>query len=250
MAVSPSGFHIHIRNLVKRRAAGASVFELHVPQLTISSGETVVLKGVSGSGKSTLLDILAMALRPDTSQTFELTLPGHAGADVAALWQRGAIDRISSLRGRHIGYVLQTGGLLPFLTVRENIGLPGRLYRRDSSADIQHLSERLGIAHLLAKQPAQLSVGERQRVAIARALAHRPDIVLADEPTASVDPVNADIIFQLFLELVQQLGSAAVIASHDWQRLEKNSGYRILQHHIEQDGTVTRSSFWNDSNPG
>jgi putative ABC transport system ATP-binding protein len=247
MAACTPAFHIRIRDLIKRRAAGTAVFELHVPQLSIRSGETNVLKGVSGSGKSTLLDILAMALRPDTSAAFELSLQDSERIDIAGLWQGGAIDRLSRLRGEHIGYVLQTGGLLPFLTVRENIGLSSRRNQRDSGAEIESLSDRLGIAPLLAKLPAQLSVGERQRVAIARALAHRPAIVLADEPTASVDPVNADIIFQLFLELVQQMGIAAVIASHDWQRLE-SGGYRILQHRVERDGTLTRSSFWHDDN--
>jgi len=231
------------RDLVKRRVGGGTAFELRVPELRIAPGELLVLRGASGCGKSTLLDLLALALRPDEAQCFSFR-PEHRGAsDLWRLWQRDDLDGLGQLRGTHIGYVLQTGGLLSFLTARENIALSCRLLGRDPHGGVERLAERLDISAQLDKHPGQLSVGERQRVAIARALAHCPGVVLADEPTASVDPLNAARITALFLDLVRQSGACAVIASHDWQSAA-TPGVRVLDHRIERDGEVTRSLFW------
>jgi putative ABC transport system ATP-binding protein len=231
------------QGLIKRREGGGTVFELQVPELRVAPGEVLVLRGASGSGKSTLLDLLALALRPDQATAFGFR-PEHRGAtDLWRLWQRGDLDGLARLRGIHIGYVLQTGGLLSFLTIRENIALSCRLLGRDPVGPVERLAGRLDISAQLDKYPGQLSVGERQRVAIARALAHRPSVVLADEPTASVDPLNAARILDLFLELVRQSGASAVIASHDWEP-DRTPGVRILEHRIERDGAVTRSLFW------
>jgi putative ABC transport system ATP-binding protein len=232
-----------VRELSKRRAGAGATFELRVPELVVRSGQVVVLRGVSGSGKSTLLDILAMALQPDRAQCFTFTPTRGARSDLRQLWRDGNVDELGRLRGQHIGYVLQTGGLLSFLTVGENITLPCRLLGQRSQDGIGELARRLGIAGQLGKLPAQLSVGERQRVAIARALAHRPSVVLADEPTASVDPLNADAILTLFLELVQQFGVTAIIASHDWERIAA-AGLLVLNHRIERRGGTTRALFW------
>lgn len=238
-----------IRDLIKRRAgtSSKSVFELHIPTLIVPSGKIIVLKGMSGSGKSTLLDILAMALQPDQATQFRFSPAGDKEFDIGSYWEQNHADQLGRLRGKHIGYVLQTGGLLSFLTVRENISLPAQLAGKISAPIIEMLAERLGIADQLDNPPSQLSVGERQRAAIARALAHQPSLILADEPTASVDPINADTIFQLFIELVEQLGITAIIASHDWQRIAAE-GCEVLHHHIEHDGVITRSAFWNDEN--
>jgi putative ABC transport system ATP-binding protein len=232
------------RGLVKRRQAGGTRFELLVPELRVRPGELVVLRGQSGCGKSTLLDLLALALKPDGAETFSFH-PEHRGpADLIQLWERRDLNGLGRLRGAHIGYVLQTGGLLSFLTARENIALSCRLLGRDPAGLVERLAERLGIAAQLDKSPGQLSVGERQRVAIARALAHRPSVLLADEPTASVDPVNAAAILELLLELVRQAGVTAVIASHDWSP-EGIPGVQVLEHRIERDGETTRALFWN-----
>jgi putative ABC transport system ATP-binding protein len=214
-----------------------------VPELKIRPGEIAVVKGASGCGKSTLLDLLALALRPDGAAYFAFRPEHREPADPLSLWQRGDLDGLGRLRGAHIGYVLQTGGLLPFLSARENIELPCRLLGQDPRGQTDRLAERLGIAGLLARPPGRLSVGERQRVAIARALVHRPSVVLADEPTASVDPVNAAAILGLFLELVSQCGASAVIASHDWQP-DAIPGVQVLGHRIERDGPIARSLFW------
>jgi len=231
------------QGLIKRRVGGGTAFELLVPELRIAPGEVVVLQGASGSGKSTLLDLLALALRPDRAGIFSFRPEHRAATDLWRLWQRDDLDGLGQLRGTHIGYVLQTGGLLSFLTARENIALSCRLLGRDPGGLIERLAERLDISAQLDKRPGQLSVGERQRVAIARALAHRPGVVLADEPTASVDPLNAARILDLFLQLVRQSGACAVIASHDW-RSEQLPGVRMLEHRIERDGDLTRSLFW------
>jgi putative ABC transport system ATP-binding protein len=232
------------RALVKRRQAGSNRFELAVPTLRIRPGEVVMLRGQSGCGKSTLLDLLALALKPDGAETFSFRPEHRAPTDLLRLWGQRDLDGLGQLRGTHIGYVLQTGGLLSFLTARENIALSCRLLGRDPAGLVERLAERLDISPQLDKRPGQLSVGERQRVAIARALAHRPSVLLADEPTASVDPVNAAAILDLLLELVQQAGVTAVIASHDWQP-EAGAGVQVLGHRIERDGETTRSLFWN-----
>jgi len=231
-----------LRELCRRYSGGGADFELWVPALTLKAGELVVLKGVSGSGKSTLLDILALVSRPDRAAYFRFTPGPGRGADAAQLWRDGQVDTLSRLRGEHIGYILQTGGLLPFLTVRENIGLPCRLLGRPLLRAVPELAERLGISRQLDKFPAQLSVGERQRVAIARALVHRPNVVLADEPTASVDPLNAAAILQVLLELVERFGTTTVIASHDWQGI---AGLQALEFRLERDGSLTRASVGN-----
>jgi putative ABC transport system ATP-binding protein len=231
------------RDLVKRRIAGGTGFELKVPELRIEPGEVAVLRGPSGCGKSTLLDLLAMALKPDAAQSFLFRAEHRDPVDLMALWRKGDLNGLGRLRGSHIGYVLQTGGLLSFLSARENVALACRLLGRDPGGAVERLAERLGISSQLHKRPGELSVGERQRVAIARAMAHRPNVLLADEPTASVDPLNAEAILGLLLDLVHRSGVTAVIASHDWEPVGV-PGVRILDHRIEREGDLTRSLFW------
>ena len=159
--------------------------------LSVKENSFVTLLGPSGCGKSTALDVLAGILRPDSGEGSRFLLHTADGeTDMLALWQAGRLDALARLRGKHLGYVLQTGGLLPFLSARDNILLPcrclGIMGRRLEA--VWNMSTALGIDRLLLQMPASLSVGERQRVAIARALAHGPAIVLADEPTAALDP--------------------------------------------------------------
>ncbi len=195
-------------------------YQVEIEHLTLHPGARIALTGPSGVGKSTLIDLLALALKPDAASRFVLTIAGEA-VDLAALWRTGARGReaLAALRARVIGYVPQTGGLLPYLTVEGNIALTQDLSRRPDRGRIRALSERLEIADLLPRKPASLSVGQRQRVAIARALAHRPRIVLADEPTASVDPVRARAILDLLFETAAEAGAALVVASHDAEGL-------------------------------
>ncbi|SDX91408.1 putative ABC transport system ATP-binding protein [Allochromatium warmingii] len=232
------------RALVKQRRSTGSSFSLHVPTFELHAGEIILLRGASGCGKSTLLDLLALALRPDAAECFVFQPPTTAApVDLWAHWQRGQYDALASLRRHHLGYILQTGGLLPFLTVRENIGLTARLLGRDATAMIGPLAARLQITVHLDTYPRQLSLGERQRVAIARALAHQPAVILADEPTASLDPRNAQIIRELLLELVRESGTAAVIATHDWDD-EPITGVRVLNHRLASTARGTQAYFW------
>jgi putative ABC transport system ATP-binding protein len=232
-----------IRDLHKRRMGIGAGFELCIPKLNIRSGEVVLLRGESGSGKSTLLDILAMALKLDKAAQFWFRPYNRRQVDIADLWHREDTDELTRIRRDHIGYILQTGGLFSFLTVRENIALVCRLVGQPVRSNIEDLAERLGIIRQLDKLPGQLSVGERQRATIVRALVHHPKVVLADEPTASVDPVNGKNIMELFLDLVKYFGLTAVIVSHDWKNIG-GSEPRLLQHQIEREGNVIRSFFW------
>lgn len=232
----------------KTRTSGQGRFSLEVPDLIIRRGTIVLVRGPSGCGKSSLLDILAMTLEPDDGEEFAFA-PGLDNPAIAILplWRGRRHDHLASLRAWHIGYVLQTGGLLPFLTVRDNIELPCRLTGRINGGYVHGLVERLGIGHLMGRKPADLSVGERQRVAIARALAHNPTVVIADEPMASLDPVNAEIVFTILIELVRQAGCTAIIASHDPLRVGSDhpggGPVTILDHQLTRDGDVTRSVF-------
>lgn len=209
---------LEIEGLYCQRGDGASGFRLEVPRLQVAAGEALAITGPSGCGKSTLLDMLGLVLRPDHADRFDMG-GGDEAVDIGALWTAGS-DPLALLRGRHIGYILQTGGLLPFLSVRDNIALSLRLLDMEAP-HLPRLVDRLGLTGLLDKRPAALSVGERQRVAIARALAHRPALVLADEPTASVDPDNAGRIIALLLDMVQAMGATLLLVSHDWDMLDR-----------------------------
>lgn len=201
--------------VAKRRGGKDRRFELRVPRLELRRGEAVALMGPSGCGKSTLIDLLALALAPDLAGDFTLALPDEPPLDVFAAWREGRLESLAKARAGGFGYVLQTGGLLPFLSVAGNIALPLAIQGRRDAARIESLAERLGIGSLLSARPERLSVGQRQRVAIARALAAGPPLLLADEPTASLDPVNAEAVMRLLLEATAEAGAALVLATHD-----------------------------------
>lgn len=190
-------------------------------------GEALALTGPSGSGKSTLLNLLALALRPAEAATFALNARDGTAIDLGALWRRRAEEALTATRAAHMGYVLQQGGLLPYLSVRRNIALSQAVLGRPDPARVETIAARLGIAPLLDRMPATLSVGQRQRVAIARALAHRPEVVLADEPTASVHPALADAVLALLIEQAREEDAALVLATHDPDRAARH-GFAIL----------------------
>ena len=192
-----------------------SRFSLVVDHFTICAGARVAVVGPSGCGKSTLLGLLALALRPDTARALDI-----AGSDAMALWQSGAADALAALRSRRIGFVAQTGALLPFLTLRANIALPQAIGARPDRRWADALAERLGITAVLDRMPQAVSVGQRQRAAIARALVHRPALILADEPTASVHPAQADVVLALLCEAATEQGTALVITTHDAGRAQ------------------------------
>ena len=219
-----------ITNLRKERRQGQEGYALFVPEFSVRLGEKILITGPSGCGKSTLLDMLGMVLRPDSVATFTFTPRQDEGSDIAAAWHAGRLEELAACR-RHVGYVLQTGALLPFLRVRDNILAPRRMLGLGDDGVAEALGEKLGIKHLLHKFPAQLSVGERQRCAIARALAAKPPVILADEPTAALDPAHAATVLDLFTHLVDDAGVTLVLVTHAPEQVE-GKGFRRLR--VEQ----------------
>lgn len=231
-----------LRGVSKIWQAQDQAFELCVPELEVKAGEQIAVLGQSGCGKSTLLDMLAMTLQPSACGSFGFEPVAGERSDIREAWQQRRLDRLAGLRGRHIGYVLQTGGLLPFISVRENIVLPRRVCGLRDDGATEMLAERLQIADQLDRLPTTLSVGQRQRVAVARALVHEPAVILADEPTASLDPHTAAQVLELLVELAAQQHVTLVVASHDWERVT-SLGLTRLHHQQKQSAGVVRSEF-------
>jgi putative ABC transport system ATP-binding protein len=195
------------------------VFTLDAGGLTVSPGDRIGLTGASGTGKTLLLELLGLLRRPDPGGRY-LVADGGEVRDVAALWPHGA-GTIATLRGRLFGFVPQSGGLLPFLDVRQNVALSQRIAGKVDPAFVTTLIDRLGLGAVAAMRPAGLSIGQRQRVAIARALAHRPGFVIADEPTAALDPDAAAEAIALLFEAARDGGAAVIVSSHDIALLDR-----------------------------
>lgn len=204
---------LSIRKLRKRRRDGAN-YTLDIDCFDVWRGECVAITGPSGCGKSTALDILAGVLRPDAAERFLFAPDEDVAVDMMSAWSLNRLDMLSLLRRRYLGYVLQTGGLLPFLSARDNILVVRRAGGLPDAGRAEALAERLGISRLLSLAPHRLSVGERQRVAIARALASDPALLLADEPTAALDPLNAQSVLDVFAELARERGCTVILVTH------------------------------------
>jgi putative ABC transport system ATP-binding protein len=205
----------------RQRGTGHQGFSLHIDTFRLNPGERLAVTGASGSGKSTFLDLLGLVLSPGRAETFRFRERDGTAFDVADGWRNRRTGRLSALRAKEIGYVLQTGGLLPFLNLNENVALSRRLLGLDDDGFTGELLESLALVALGGKLPRELSIGERQRAAIARAFAHRPQLVLADEPTASLDPQQGLRVCELMLSLAERYGIALVIVTHDWGLVER-----------------------------
>jgi len=211
---------LHIDNLRVLRGESDSAHAVYLPQLRLRPGQVIAVTGESGCGKSTLLEAIGLLLRPASVGRF--TLQGETLLDVATLITHNQQAELADIRARHLGFVLQNGGLLPFLSVQDNIKLPCQMLGKvPDNAMLNRVIETLKLGHLLSKYPAQLSFGERQRTAFARAILHRPALVLADEPTAALDPHNAQQLFSLFIDLVAQEDMMALVVCHDWPLLQR-----------------------------
>ena len=241
MQESASGIIYQLRNVARVRESNGYAFSLRVPSLRIQRGEKIALIGESGCGKSTLLDMLAFILRPTELEGFDFHVQGNR-VDIGEAWKKRRRNRLAALRKAHLGYVMQTGGLLPFLNVHDNINLSRRMLGMEDDGTVRTLARELGLTRHLHKLPSALSTGERQRVAIGRALAHRPAIVIADEPTASVDPFAAEKIMSLFIGMVEEMNITVIVASHAWRHI-KQLGLRRLAHHTRKsaDGRMTET---------
>lgn len=201
--------HVAIENIQRVFTQGAR--DLHVlrgASLALAAGEVVALVGPSGSGKSSLLHIVGLLEKPD-------------GGAISLRGQLIEMDNDrarTAMRLQHIGFVYQDHNLLPEFSAQENIALPARLAgqgRDDAMQNALVSLERLGLADRADHLPSQLSGGEQQRVAIARALANQPSLVLADEPTGSLDGASGEKVADLLLEEAKTQNAAVLLATHD-----------------------------------
>jgi putative ABC transport system ATP-binding protein len=211
--------------VVEYRTASGPVRALDEVSLMVQAGFSVAVTGPSGCGKSTLLGVLGGLAAPSSG------VVRIGGEELSSLPER----RRSSFRRTHVGFVYQADNLLPFLTVVENVGLQLALTGASGAADRPlDLLDKLGLADVADRLPDQLSGGQRQRAAVARAVVHRPEVILADEPTGALDAANAVGVLDLLLEAQHEIGATLVMVTHDRDaasRMDRRIGLR--------DGRVT-----------
>lgn len=218
-------------------------FELSVPNLKLKRGRFYGLVGKSGSGKSTMLDLLAMVSHPTEVECFQINANGRT-IDLAKLLASKRDDIISEVRLRNFGYILQSGGLFSFLSVRENLELPFRLGNLPINVpEMERVIRAYEIHDHLDKKPSELSVGQRQRVSILRSLCLKPEIVLADEPTASVDENMADVIVQELKAMAAQLNTTVLMVSHDLDLVNKVADEIHVLRPVAMGENATRSEL-------
>lgn len=200
---------VEVRDIARDYQLGkVTVSALRGVTLNVERGEFLVITGPSGSGKTTLMNLIGCLDRP-TGGTIRF-----AGLDVARMGDR----ELSAFRAKRLGFIFQTFNLVPVLNVFENVEYPLRLGRvppAERRARTEAILEEVGLVSHRRHRPGELSGGQRQRVAVARALVTRPDLVLADEPTANLDSVNGERIVDLMREMRDRLGTSFVIATHD-----------------------------------
>ena len=204
--------------------------------LAIMPGEFVAITGPSGSGKSSLLYLLGLLDRPSDGKILV-----H-GQDTSGL----SGDELAALRLARIGFVFQFHFLLPEFTALENVLVPMRRLDRWDDHAARERAERLlsdvGLADQMKKRPDQMSGGQRQRVAIARSMANDPDVVLADEPTGSLDQKNGHIVFEIFTRLATEYGKSVITVTHDAHLAEQtHRQIKLVDGRIVDDGLKDRT---------
>ena len=184
----------------------------HMPDLYCEAGNTILITGDSGKGKTTYLHILGGLLQPTTG-TIEINKE-----NMLALSEK----KLDKFRGKNIGIVFQKSHFVSALTVLENLEMASWLATgKKNSARAKRLLEQLDVANQVNKLPSQLSIGQQQRVSIARALMNEPKVLLADEPTSSLDDKNAEKVIELLTSLSNEYKAALVIVTHDSRIKEK-----------------------------
>lgn len=219
---------LQISGVTKYYAEGSGrIAALNHVSLTVEPGEFVAVVGPSGSGKSTFLSIAGALLRPSEG---EVTVNGQL---ISKLSDR----ELSKIRLQEIGFIMQSSNLVPYLNVLDQVlivkRMSGRVSKEDKAFAIQ-LLEELGLGSKLKSYPEELSGGEKQRTAIARALSNNPNVILADEPTASLDTKRAHEVVKLIAHEVKSRRKAAIMVTHDERMLEYcDKIYRM------EDGTLS-----------
>lgn len=191
----------------------------------VSKGELVAIMGPSGSGKSTLLNMLGALDKPTSGEVF---INGQNLAE---------IKDVDTFRAKTVGFVFQLHNLLPTMNARENIEIPmmGHANARERKARAEYLLELVGLADRMKHLPNQLSGGQRQRVAVARALANNPPLILADEPTGSLDSESGRSLIQLLHEINEKEGSTFILVTHDPTVSRQTSRVMVMS-----DGKIVR----------
>lgn len=204
---------------------GDQVTVLKDIDFALQAGEMVAVVGASGSGKSTLLHLLGGLDKPSSGQLF------YKDQEMTP-WKA---DKLAQWRNQNLGFVYQFHHLLPEFSALENVAMPQLIAGKsptEAKQQAEQLLVRVGLEHRLSHRPAQLSGGERQRVAIARAFVNKPQVVLADEPTGNLDGEAAESIYQLMLELNQEMGTAFIVVTHDLQLAEQLQRVEVLKNGI------------------
>jgi putative ABC transport system ATP-binding protein len=206
--------------VVQHATASGPISALDGVSFTVDAGSSVAIVGPSGCGKSTLLGVLGGLALP-TAGVVRI-----GGEEISSLSER----RRSEFRRTHVGFVYQADNLLPFLTVVENVGLQFALDGEATGVDRSlDLLDKLGLADEAHRLPDHLSGGQRQRAAVARAVVHRPEVILADEPTGALDAANATGVIDLLLEVQREIGATLVMVTHDTgaaSRMDRRIGLR------------------------
>ena len=203
---------LQLNNVTRNfKQGGEKVTALRKTNFTVNAGEFIAVIGPSGSGKSTFLTIAGGLQNPSSGQVIINDI------NITDLSKK----ELSAVRLKHVGFILQASNLVPFLTVEKQLMLMDKVTRRRTDFEaMEQLFKQLGITKLRKKYPSDLSGGERQRVAIAKILYSQPNLILADEPTASLDTTKAFEVVELLARETHELGKATIMVTHD-ERLIK-----------------------------
>ena len=223
---------LQISNLTKSFPQGNEMKEvLHSISLNVERGEFIAVMGPSGSGKSTFLHLIASLISPDSG---DIVIDG---VNISTLDD----NELTKMRRRKIGFIFQSYNLLPSLTVRENIALPVLADGKDvDSKELEQLLDVLEIGDKQYRYPLNLSGGEQQRVAIARALLQKPSLILADEPTGSLDSVSGQHFCKLLSDIRKKINCAIILVTHEKDIADWANHILILKDGIIQKDTFTQ----------